>query len=56
MKLLLLFLLFIYLLKIIKEESYKYDAHFVFIIAMLFIIWKICTNKKKKSIDIKALK
>ena len=39
-----------------KEESYKYDAHFVFIIAMLFIIWKICTNKKKKSIDIKALK
>lgn len=28
-----------------KEESYKYDAYFIFIIAIIFIIWKICTNK-----------
>lgn len=39
-----------------KVESYKYDAHFVFIIAMLFIIWKICTNKRRFSIDMKSLK
>ncbi len=26
-------------------ESYKYDAYFIFIIAIIFIIWKICTNK-----------
>ena len=29
-----------------KVESYKYDAYFVIIIAIIFIIWKICTNKK----------
>lgn len=28
-----------------KVENYKYDAYFIFIIAVLFIIWKICTNK-----------
>ena len=29
-----------------KVESFKYDAHFVFIIAILFIIWEICINYK----------
>ena len=29
-----------------KVESYKYDAHFVFITAIVFAIWIICTNKK----------
>jgi hypothetical protein len=28
-----------------KVESYKYDAHFVFITAIVFTIWIICTNK-----------
>ena len=28
-----------------KVENYKYDAYFIFIIAVLFIIWKVCTNK-----------
>ena len=31
-----------------KVESYKYDAHFVIIIAIIFIIWKICTNYNLK--------
>ena len=35
-----------------KVESFKYDAHFVFIIAIIFIIWKICANKRKFCIDI----
>ena len=39
-----------------KVESYKYDAHFVFIIAIIFIIWKVCTNKRKFCIDIERSK
>ena len=39
-----------------KVESFKYDAHFVFIIAIIFIIWKICANKRKFCIDIERSK
>ena len=39
-----------------KVESYIYDVFFLLIMAIVFIIWKICTNKKKKSIDIPLLK
>ena len=39
-----------------KIESLKYDIYFIFIIAILFIIWKICTNKRRVSIDIKETK
>ena len=39
-----------------KVESYIYDVFFLLIMAIVFIIWKIFTNKKKKSIDIPLLK
>lgn len=39
-----------------KVESFKYDVFFLFITAIVFIIWKVCTNKSKFCIDIERSK
>ena len=39
-----------------KVESFKYDAFFLFITLLVFTIWKVCTTKKKNSIDIPQVK
>ena len=35
-----------------KTESFVYDIFFILIMSIVFIIWKICTNKRRLSIDI----